>query len=395
MPRPLRCELFLPHEVSICHVVQRCVRRMFLAGLDDRTGKDYTYRREWIRQRLEKLASVFAIDVLSYAILSNHLHVVIRNRPDVVKNWSDQEVALRWLQIFPGKRIEEQLGCPTQSDVEALANDSEKLEAIRLRLSDISWFMRALSEPIARRANSEEKCTGAFWEGRFKAQRLLDEAALLACCMYVDLNPIRAAMAESIEESLFTSAHDRRKASQGKTIESSAAAMQLISTKEAAEIRKSSSPKELADRRKKALQRKGPKVPRDAWLAPLTIEPRQQGPVASQTGCRASDKGFLNLSLEEYFELLVFTAQQGRSDKRGKTKAEEQSASTRTATAILSQLGIADGMWCDLVWNFKKYFGRSRGAGSPDNMREDAVSHSLSFQPGQKMARECFANARA
>jgi len=61
MPRPLRSELFLPHEVSICHVVQRCVRRMFLAGVNDETGKDYTYRREWIRQRLEKLASVFAI----------------------------------------------------------------------------------------------------------------------------------------------------------------------------------------------------------------------------------------------------------------------------------------------------------------------------------------------
>jgi hypothetical protein len=105
MPRPLRSELFLPHEVSICHVVQRCVRRMFLAGLDDETGKDYTYRREWIRQRLEKLASVFAIDVLTYAILSNHLHVVIRNRPDVVKTWSDKEVALRWLQIFPEQTV--------------------------------------------------------------------------------------------------------------------------------------------------------------------------------------------------------------------------------------------------------------------------------------------------
>ncbi len=85
---------------------------MYLAGLDDETGKDFTYRREWIRQRLEKLASVFAIDVLTYAILSNHLHVVIRNRPDVVKTWSDKEVALRWLQIFPGNGLRNSLGIP-------------------------------------------------------------------------------------------------------------------------------------------------------------------------------------------------------------------------------------------------------------------------------------------
>ncbi len=127
-------------------------------------------------------------------------------------------------------------------------------------------------------------------------------------------------MAESIEDSLFTSAYDRLKASQGKTIESSAAAMQAISIKEAAEIRKNSTPEELADRRKKALKRKGPKVLRDAWLAPLTIAPKQQGPLASKTGYRASDKGFLNMSLEEYFQLLVFTGKQGRSDKRVRSR---------------------------------------------------------------------------
>ena len=90
----------------------------------------------------------------------------------------------------------------------------------------------------------------------------------------------------------------------------------------------------------------------------------------------------------------MFTDKHGRSDKRDKIKADGETPSIATATAILSKLGIADGMWCDLVWNFKKYFGRSRRAGAPDIMREDAVSHSLSFQPGQKMAKECFAKAK-
>jgi hypothetical protein len=117
MPRALRSEVFDPNEVCIVHCVQRCVRRAYLAGDDPFSGKNFEYRREWIRSRLEKLASVFGIDCLSYAILSNHLHVVIRSRPDVVATWSDKQVALRWLQIFPGKRIDEQLGDPTTADV--------------------------------------------------------------------------------------------------------------------------------------------------------------------------------------------------------------------------------------------------------------------------------------
>ncbi len=237
---------------------QNVLRRMFLATLDEETGKDYTYRREWIRRRFEALASAFAIDVLTYSILSNHVQVILRSRPHVLANLSDQEVAIRWLRVFPRHRIEEHLAEPSETDVKQLLADPERLSMIHTRLSNISWFMRALVEPIARMANSQDKCTGRFWEGRFKAQRIVDDAGLLACCMYVDLNPIRAAMAESIEGSLFTSAYNRLKAFQGKTIESSAAAMQAISTKEAAEIRKNSTPEGLADRCKKAHKRKGP-----------------------------------------------------------------------------------------------------------------------------------------
>ena len=66
--------------------------------------------------------------------------------------------------------------------------------------------MRALAEPVARLANQQDECTGRFWEGRFwegrfKAQRITDEAGLLAYAMYVDLNPVRAAMAESPDAS--------------------------------------------------------------------------------------------------------------------------------------------------------------------------------------------------
>ena len=163
MGRALRSEQYSTDEVSVVHAVQRCVRRAFLAGVDQVTGKDYSFRREWIRRRMEALASVFGVDVLTYAVLSNHMHLILRNRPDVVRQWTDEQVAIRWLRVFPGRRLEEHLAEPTETDVKMLVADTERLAEVRRRLSDISWFMRALSEPIARMANRQEECTGRFW----------------------------------------------------------------------------------------------------------------------------------------------------------------------------------------------------------------------------------------
>ncbi len=142
--------------------------------------------------------------------MSNHIHLVLISRLDVVAEWDDTDVARRWLMLCPVERDENrQPKKPTEFELNRIRNNKEKLAEIRRRLSDMSWWMWLLSQSIAERANLDDEEVGKFWSARFRAVRLLVEAAIVACAAYVDLNPIRAALAETIEDSDFTSAQKR------------------------------------------------------------------------------------------------------------------------------------------------------------------------------------------
>ena len=140
MPRLARGEVIDPAQVQVVHCIQRCVRRAFLCGDDPLTGQSYEHRREWIRQRLEFLASVFAVDCLTYTVMHNHIHVVLRSRPDVLATWDDEEVARRWLRLFPHRRNEDGSPAePSAPEINMIVNDPDRLAERRRRLSDLSW----------------------------------------------------------------------------------------------------------------------------------------------------------------------------------------------------------------------------------------------------------------
>lgn len=217
MPLP-RKSLISLSQTPFYHCVSRCVRRAYLCGKDALTGQSYEHRRGWVEQRLLLLGRVFAIDICAYAVMSNHTHIVLHVNRAQAMVWSTREVLLRWHRLHQGtvltRRYLEDFTGLTVAEIKAV---EETALVYRHRLFDISWFMRLLNEYIARRANKEDECTGRFWEGRFKSQALLDETALAACMAYVDLNPVRAHIAKSPEQSTYTSIQKRIEALPSRT----------------------------------------------------------------------------------------------------------------------------------------------------------------------------------
>ena len=194
------------------HLISRCVRQSWLCGFDKRTKKQYDHRKSWLEERLFHLARYFAVEVNAFAILSNHFHLVVYYDPLACHRWDDAEVAHRWVEAFPPR-----LSADHSQDNAALKeirraqllDDPVRLQQVRLSLGSLSIFMKHLKQPIAWRANREDDCTGHFFEGRFYSGALLSEQAVLATMAYVDLNPVRAKICDSIEHYEHTSIYKR------------------------------------------------------------------------------------------------------------------------------------------------------------------------------------------
>jgi hypothetical protein len=319
MPACARREIVREGEPGIFHCWSRCVRRAYLLGKDPLTGKNHDHRRQWVIDRLQLLVANFVIDACFLAVLSNHLHLVLRTTPRLVKRMGSREVARRWLRVFPGRRVlDENWIEPTEEQVEALAADKEKIKTLRKRLANVSWFMAAFSEYIARRSNREDKCSGRFWEGRFACREITHEGALLVCGMYVDLNPIRAGESRTPEEARHTSAWFRIQArgrGGGKSGSADPAA--------------------------------------DGWLAPLTLAADHLGDVPSASDRRASDRGLLSMSLDEYLELLDWCGRQLARGKWGTIPSQ--------LAPILERLGVVAEELPRALNGFPRCFRRLAG----------------------------------
>ena len=328
MTKP-RSQLIDLQQTPYYHCINRCVRRSFLCGEDHVTGKNYEHRKNWAVERLALLSRVFTIDVASYAIMSNHYHVVLRVDRERALKLSDEQIARRWKKLYHWPLLVERYFKGETGNAET-DKARDIIQTWRNRLYDISWFMRCLNEYLARRANQEDNCTGKFWEGRYKSQALLGEAAVLTCMAYVDLNPVRANIADSPESSDYTSIQQR-----------------IVSTKK------------QASKQKHQTDTSNQKV----RLMPLVKQANDNHPNA------------IGYTLRDYLELVDWIGRSKRNDKRG-------SIGSRTPP-ILQRLELSTDDFIDHVLTYEDKNFYPLAIGPIDKLKNLAQHWKQKFIKGQ------------
>lgn len=300
--------------------------------------------------------------------MQNHIHLILRTRPDIASTWSDEQVVKRWLQIAQLKRgRRDEPTEPTKARIQAELARKGRVKQLRARLSDVSWFMGALRENIARRSNIEDCCSEKFWESRFGCRDLAEESAILICGIYVDLNPIRAGEVRAPEHARHTSAFDR---------------MEGRKMRSAAEILHHASPS--SDSLQPELTAESGTMPPDGWLCELTLasgpDVDVQGSLGSTTLWRASDKGIVSVRLDEYLKLLDWTGRQLVAGKRGTIPME--------LAPILERLAIQPSAWLEGIESFDKKFGKV--VASVAGMAKKAAATGRRWFQGLTVAAEVF-----
>ncbi|MFO0820947.1 MAG: hypothetical protein U1A77_23575 [Pirellulales bacterium] len=324
-----RKELVDHSEVGVYHCASLCVRRGNVQGKDSVSGLDRSHRSRWIQERLESLAGVFAVEVLDYGIVDNSMHTLLRIRPDVTGGWSDEEVLHRWYRLNR-RRLQLQLKPLSRRRLKKLLANKERIIELRNRLSNLSWFMIMLKEPIAREANAEDGVTGHFFGERFWCRRCHTVEDALQAMVYSHTNPVRAGLAETPETAEYSSYRERLEdqAARGED--------QGLAWSEGANSNSNSNESLVGGLQERPLGdpagRAAEAVPhwrtsdlrsikrrRADWLASLSLE--GDGYDGAGDGRRLTNEGFLGIGLNEYREVLEACHCEGGYKTEGKDEA--------------------------------------------------------------------------
>lgn len=353
MGRGLRRDVIDEENVGVYHCISRVNRQRPFLGKDSETGEDYSHRRDMIIEMITEMAQYFAIDIITLSIMINHIHLLLRIRPDIVRTWPDWKVARCWLWLYPKRKTAKgKPKKPNDDEVKELVRNPKRIEELRKRLSSLSWFHKRYKEKVAKVCNKADGVTGHFWEGRFGCTRMADEASTLACSVYVDLNPVRACVAQTPEESEYTGAYYRIAARQARI-------KSLLGELTGQEDNEQSP---------------------DSWLSPIFSDSLPADQQYAKQKKRASDTSAMGIDFDQYLELLDWTGKQTRVDKPGSIPAN--------LDPILKRLDINGEYWVEGVKSFESCL--SKIVGHPDKVQEYVEQTERQWTKGAKHCEKMF-----
>ena len=175
------------------HVVSRVANRAFLFGDAKRKGR--------ILDFLRRSAEFSGVDVVTYALMDNHIHLCVRV-PERSAAGADKGVCssvgagelVRRVGVLYGARRREAL----ERDLAVLRREGrldeaeDVLDRYRRRMGDLSEFMKTFKQRVSQWYNGVAGHEGTLWEGRFKSVLIEGGEYLRAVVNYIHMNPVRA-----------------------------------------------------------------------------------------------------------------------------------------------------------------------------------------------------------
>jgi putative transposase len=204
--RPLR--LVLRHQNTVYHLISRCSRSELLLSAP--------VVKEYMRQLLWWAADFCGVEVITFALMGNHFHILARVPEKVAADAlvTDQELFRRVEKLNGPKKAAflaalhpdtvravalEQDGRPLApaADEAAVSLWQKVRESYVVRMHDVSQFMKLFKERCSAWFNKEFTTFGTLWAERFKSLIVQNRAEdIRAVALYIDLNPVRAGLVE-------------------------------------------------------------------------------------------------------------------------------------------------------------------------------------------------------
>jgi len=179
---------------AVYHCISRTVNGEFLLG---EKAREYFRRQMWL------VAEFCGVQVLTYAILSNHFHILVHvpRKQEV----SDSELLRRYERLYPRPtKYHSAKLIVLKAALEANSPEGKVWREKQLRqMGDISAFLKLLKQRFSTAFNHRHDRFGTLWAERFKSVLVEPGAALQAVAAYIDLNSVRAGLAKDPKDYRF------------------------------------------------------------------------------------------------------------------------------------------------------------------------------------------------